>query len=153
MKWLAVVAVAAGAAHAEPGYFAAVGGGANVGTPFGELELGRRFARAPFLELGLAYSYDRAISELPFQTLGVAVRTYVAGVGRVELFHEASAALALSSSGKFGDRAIGDRLLGPMFALGIGAEVAIDCRWSIGLVVSTGTPVWLRSALAVRLAF
>ena len=153
MKWLAVVAATAGVAHAEPGSFAAAGGGANVGTPFGEVELGRRFMRAPFLELGLAYSYDRAISELPFQTLGVAVRTYVARWGRFELFEQASAALALSGSGKFGDRAIGDRLLGPMFAVGIGAEVAIDCRWSVGLVVATGTPVWLRSALAVRLAF
>jgi len=153
MKWLAVIAATASVAHADPGYFAAAGGGANVGTPFAQVKLGRRFARAPFLELGFAYSYDRAISELPFQTLGVAVRTYVARFGRVELVHEASAALALSSSGKFGDRAIGDRLLGPMFALGIGAEVAIDCHWSVGLVVSTGTPVWLRSAVAVRFAF
>ena len=153
MKWLAALAATTSLAHAEPGFFATAGGGTNVGTPFAAVGVGRRFVGAPFLELALAYSYDRAISELPFQTLGLAVRTYVARFARVELYHQATASLAMSSSGAFHDRKLGDRLLGPMLTMGLGVEVALDPCWAVALAVSTGTPVWLRPELAVRYAF
>lgn len=153
MKSVAIIALAVGTASADPGYFAAAGGGANVAHPFGELTVGRRFLRAPHFEVGLTYSYDAKISELPFQTLGIAVRTYFGHVGPLEIFHQAAASLALSSSGTFGDRAIGDRLLGAMLTAGLGADFAIDRCWSVSLAASIGTPVWLRSELAVRYTF
>jgi hypothetical protein len=154
MKRVLLIALAStGSARAEPGFFAAVGAGASVAHPFGELRVGRRFAGAPFFELGIAYSYDAAISELSFQTLGIAARTYLVRRGELEIFSEATASLALSSSGRFMDRAIGDRLLGAMLAIGAGGAYAIDPCWSVTLTVSTGTPVWLRSELAVQRRF
>ncbi len=153
MKWIAIVVMAGGVASAEPGNFVAVGAGANVAHPFGELRVGRRFARAPFFEIGLAYSYDAAISELPFQMLGVAARTYFGHVSAVEIYSEATASFALSSSGMYMDRAIGDRLLGSILTIGAGAAYAIDPCWSVTLAVSTGTPVWLRSTLAIQRRF
>lgn len=153
MKWVVAIALAMGTAHAEPGFFAAAGAGANVSHPLGELRVGRRFQGAPFFELSLAYSYDAAISELPFQTLGLAARTYVGHVWALEIYSEATASLAQSGSGKFADRAIGDRLLGGMLTVGVGAAYAIDPCWSVTLALATGTPVWLRSELAVQRRF
>jgi hypothetical protein len=147
VKSLLVVGVLAGVAAAEPGYTVALGGGLNVGHPFVDARLGHRWSR---VEVALDYSYDAKISELPFQTFGVAVRTFLTTVGPVELFHQASASFALSSSGTFDDRQLGDRLLGGFFTQGLGAEYAIDPCWSVALTVSTGYPVWLRPELAVK---
>jgi len=142
-------------AHAEPGFTAGVGGGTNVDAPYVVAQLGRRFERVPFLEVFLDYSYDRPISELSFQTFGAGVRTYVARWDRVELFHQATAAFAVSASGKgpVQNRDLGERLLGAFMEQGLGVAVHIDCRWSASLAVSTGYPVWLRPELAVRVVF
>jgi hypothetical protein len=145
VRWLALLALA-GTAHADGWTFAA-GVGTNVQHPFADARVGHRWS---IVEVALDYSYDAAISELPFQTFGVAVRTFFARVHGVELFHQATAAFALSSAGDFNDRALGDRLLGAFLTQGLGADYAIDRCWSVALTVSTGYPVWLRPELAVR---
>ncbi len=152
---IVVVALLAGSASAEPGFTAALGGGTNVGTPFVEAQLGRRFHRAPFLEAFLDYSYDRPISELSFQTFGVGIRTYVTRFDRFELFLQAVASFALSASGKgpVQDRALGERLLGAFMTQGIGISAAIHGGWNASFAVSTGYPVYLRPELAVRYTF
>jgi hypothetical protein len=151
-----VVLATATTARAEPrtGFTATAGGGLNVETGFVELQLGRRFARASFFEAYLDYSYDRPISAFSFQTFGIGVRTYFARFDRLELFHQASAAFAISSAGTATapDRMLGDRLLGPVFTQGIGIATTIRC-WTAALVVSTGDPVWLRPEVAVRYTF
>ena len=65
---LAVVALLAATASANPdgGFTAAVGGGTNVGTPFIEAQLGRRFHRAPFLEIGTAVISYRLVPDVTF---------------------------------------------------------------------------------------
>ena len=157
LRPLLVVAVLSTVARADPGggFTAAAGGGTNVGTPFVEAQLGRRFKRAPFIELYLDYSYDRPISELSFQTFGVGVRTYFKRFDRFELFHQALAAFALSSSGAgpVQGRAIGERILGPVMMQGLGISAQLYRCWTASLTVSTGYPVWLRPELAVRYTF
>jgi len=136
------------------GFTATAGGGLNVDTPFVEAQLGRRFTRAPFFEVFLDYSYNAAISELSFQTFGVGARTYVLRFGkRFELFHQALAAFAISGSGEFDNRDIGQRVLGAVLTQGVGVQAAIDPCWNVALTVSTGTPVWLRPELTVRFTF
>lgn len=146
-----------GVASAEPqtGYTLGGGGGTNVGTPFVEAHAGRRFTRARFFELYLDYSYDRAISEFAFQTVGVGVRTYLTTFGRFELFYQASAAFAVSSGGHgpVMNLSIGERLLGAMLEQGVGVEASLGGGWTCALVVSTGNPVWLRPELAVKYTF
>lgn len=143
--------------HADPhgGFTAALGGGTNVGTPYVEAQLGRRFRRAPFFEIYLDYSYDRPISELSFQTFGAGVRTYVKRFGRFELYHQALLAFAVSSSGTgpVQNRAIGERLLGAFVTQGLGLSAQLHGCWSAALTVSTGYPVWLRPELALRYTF
>src|SRR3954468_10848295 len=154
--FIGVIVALAATAHADPGGFtAAVGGGTNVGTPFVEAQLGRRFHRAPFLEIALDYSYDRPISELSFQTFGAGVRTYFAHFDRFEVFHQAVLAFAVSSSGTgpVQGRAIGERVLGAFMTQGIGIAAHLDCRWSASFTLATGYPVWLRPELAVRVTF
>ncbi len=149
-----VLAASAREAVAEPGFSLAAGGGANVGTPFVEARAGRRFERAPHFELYVDYSFDRAISEFSFQTFGVGVHTYLLRfASRFELFHQAVAALAISGSGSFMNRDLGQRLLGPVLSQGVGVEAALDRCWAAALVVSAGDPVWLRSELAVKYTF
>ena len=63
------------------------------------------------------------------------------------------AGFVVSSSGRFNNRAIGDRLLGPVFTQGLGVQVVMHQAWTAALVVSTGYPVWLRPELAVRYTF
>lgn len=152
MRVLIALLICASVAHAEPrgGFTFAAGGGTNVGTPFAELQVGRRFVRAPFLELFLDASYGAAISEVPFMTLGAGIRTYFLRRGRVELFHQALAAFAISGSGNVNDRAIGERLLGAFMTQGVGISVELCRCWSVSLAVSTGYPVWLRPELAAR---
>jgi hypothetical protein len=154
---LAVVALLAATASADPGggFTAAVGGGTNVGTPFVEAQLGRRFHRAPFLEIFLDYSYDRPISELSFQTFGGGVRTYFTRFDRFELFFQAVAAFGVSSSGTgpVQNRAIGERLLGAFMTQGIGISAQLHRCWTASFTVSTGYPVYLRPELAVRYTF
>ena len=137
------------------GFTATLVGGLNVDTPFVELELGRRFDRAPHFELYLDYSYGAAISEFSFQTFGAGVRTYFFEHGRVELFHQALLALGVSSSGNgvVEDRAIGERLLGAFMTQGLGAQVQLTQELSLTLGVATGYPVWLRSDVGVRFTF
>jgi hypothetical protein len=154
---LAVVALLAATASADPGggFTVAVGGGTNVGTPFVEAQLGRRFHRAPFLEIFLDYSYDRPISELSFQTFGGGVRTYFTRFARFELFFQAVAAFGVSSSGTgpVQNRAIGERLLGAFMTQGIGISAQLYRCWTASFTVSTGYPVYLRPELAVRYTF
>ena len=149
---LVALLLVASSAHAKPGFTATAGAGANVDTPFVELQLGRRFRRAPFFEFFLDYSYDRPISLFSFQTFGVGARTYFLHRGRFEMFHQAVASFALSSSGRgdVQDRDIGQRVLGGVLAQGVGLQFAIDRCWNVALTVSVGTPIWLRSELAVR---
>ena len=137
------------------GFTATLGAGANVDTPFVEAQLGRRFTRAPFFELFVDYSYNRPISEFSFQTFGLGARTYLFRRRRFEMFHQAVAALAISSSGKgdVQDREIGERLLGAVLTQGVGTQLAINRCWNVALTVSTGTPIWLRTELAVRYAW
>jgi hypothetical protein len=138
-----------------PGFSVAVGGGVNVGTPFIEAQVGRRFEAAKHFELYLDYSYDAAISEFSFQTFGLGARTYLASFGRFELFHQALAGFAVSSGGEgpVSHREIGERLLGPVFTQGVGAEVLLYRGLTATLVVSTGYPVWLRPELTVKYRF
>lgn len=140
----------------EPGgYTLTAGGGLNVDVPFGELQLGRRFVRAPTFELYLDYSYGMAISEYDFQTFGIGARTYFSKHGRVEVFHQALAAFGLSASGNgvVENRALGERVLGAFMEQGVGVQVALSESWRLATVVSVGYPVWLRSELALRYAF
>jgi hypothetical protein len=158
MRWVVIVAVLAGAASAEPtGTSVATGGGTNVGTPFVEARLGRRFARASHFEVYADYTYDRAISMFSFQTFGLGVHSYFASFsdGRFELFHQAVAAFAISSSGAgpVQNRMLGERLLGPVFTQGLGIEFHIDPCWAAAFVLSTGDPVWLRPELTVKYTF
>lgn len=157
MRLVVIVAALGSAAAAEPtGYSVATGGGTNVGTPFVELRAGRRFARAPHFEVYADYTYDRAISMFSFQTFGVGVHSYLFGfAGRFELFHQAVAAFAISSSGTgpVQNRMLGERLLGPVFTQGVGVEAHIDPCWSAAFVLSTGDPVWLRPELNVKYTF
>jgi len=153
---LVLVALATTTADAEPraGFTASAAGGLNVGAPYVDAQLGRRFKRARFFELYLDYSYGAAISEFSFQTFGLGERTYFGRFDRFEVFHEALAAFAVSSSGTSSiGRAIGERLLGPVFTQGIGLQATIHGCWSAALVVSTGYPVWLRTELAARYTF
>lgn len=131
------------------GWFASAGLGANTTHAFGEVQIGHRLCTVPF-ELYVDYSYDAAISQFSFQTLGVGARTYFYRAGAVQVFHQALAGAALSSGGEGAvqNRTFGDRLLGGVFEQGVGVEVAFGA-WSIKLVESTGYPVWLRSELGV----
>jgi len=152
--WVVVALLAASAAEAKPGFTATAGGGVNVDTPFVETQLGRRFVRAPFFELFLDYSYNATISEFPFQTFGIGARTYVFRFAqRFELFHQALAAFAISGSGDFDNRDIGQRVLGAVLTQGVSVQASINPCWTVALVVSTGTPVWLRPELTVRFTF
>jgi hypothetical protein len=155
MKRLVLVAALAGTAAADPGFTVSAGAGTNVGTPFVLARAGRRFARAPFFELFADYSYDKAISAFSFQTFGVGVRTYLARWGRVELFAQATAGLAISEGGTAQDpaRELGDRLLGPVFTQGVGVAVHVCRCWSASFTLSTGDPVWLRPELAATYSF
>ena len=140
---------------ADGGFTLTAGGGLNVDTAFGELQLGRRFVRAPHFELYLDYSYGAAISDFNFQTFGIGARTYFAHHGRVEVFHQALMAFGLSGSGNgaVDDRELGERVLGAFMEQGIGAQIALTESWRLAAVVSVGYPVWLRSELALRFAF
>jgi hypothetical protein len=140
---------------ADGGFVLSAGGGLNVDTPFGELQLGRRFVRAPQLELYFDYSYGAAISELDFQTFGVGARTYLSARGRVEVFLQSLAAFGLSASGngEVENRALGERVLGAFMEQGAGVQIALSESWRLATVVSVGYPVWLRSELALRYAF
>jgi len=146
-----IVVLACGVAGAEPtGWSVATGGGTNVGTPFVEARAGRRFGH---FELYADYTYDRAISMFSFQTFGVGVHSYLWKLSdRFELFHQAVAAFAVSSSGEgpVQDRMLGERLLGPVFSQGVGIEAHLDACWSAAFVLSTGDPVWLRPELTVK---
>jgi hypothetical protein len=154
---IALVVAAPALARADGAFSATAGAGLNVGTPFFEGQLARRFVRAPHVELYLDYSYDRPISELSFQTFGVGVRTYFAKLadGDVELYHQALAGFALSSSGKgpVQDRSLGERLLGGVFEQGVGVAYHVDACWAIAATASVGYPVYLRSDLAIRWSF
>ena len=152
MRVLIALLLCASLARAEPrsGFTFAATGGTNVDAPFAGVQVGRRFARAPFLELYLDASYGAAISELPFTTFGAGLRTYFLRRGRIELFHQALAAFAISGSGDVHDRAIGERLLGAFMTQGVGVSVELCSCWSVSLTVSTGYPVWLRPELAAR---
>jgi hypothetical protein len=159
-RWVVVAALCSvvTAARADVGGFTAtVGAGVNVDTPFVEAQVGRRFRRAPFFEAFLDYSYDRPISLFSFQTFGVGARTYFAHPWCIEVFHQAVAAFAISSSGtsEAPNRDLGQRLLGGILTQGIGAQLPLGAghRWAVALTVSTGTPVWLRPELAVRGTF
>jgi len=138
-------------AAADGAFTATAGGGLDVGTPFGELQLGRRFRAAPHFELYLDYSYNGAISTYPFHTFGIGARTYLVSFDRFELFHQALAATGLGSGGHL--RTIGDRLLGAFLTQGLGLDAKLAPCWSVAVVVSTGYPVWLRSELVVRYRF
>ena len=138
-------------AAADGAFTATAGGGLNVGTPFAELQVGRRFAGAPHFELYLDYSYGAAISTYPFHTFGLGARTYLKRWGRVELFHQALAAFGLGTGGHF--QMFGDRVLGPFLTQGVGVAVTVAPCWSVAFVASTGDPVWLRTELAVRYRF
>lgn len=140
---------------ADGGFTLSAGAGVNVDTPYGELQLGRRFVRAPHFELYLDYSYGAAISEFDFQTFGIGARTYFFSRGRVEVFHQALLAFGVSASGNgtVEDRALGERVLGAFMAQGLGTQVALSESWRLAIVVSVGYPVWLRPELAVRFAF
>ena len=150
-----VVAVAIGfvprIVAADGAFTVALGGGVNVGSRFAEIQIGRRFHGAPHFELYLDYSYNAAISTYPFHTFGIGARTYLARFDRFELFHQALVATALGSGGHL--RTIGDRILGAFLTQGIGLDAKLAPSWSVGVVVSTGYPVWLRSELAARYAF
>jgi hypothetical protein len=137
------------------GFTAGVGGGLNVGTPFVEAQLGRRFAGAIHFELYLDYSYDRPISDFAFQTFGIGARTYLFRFARFELLYQAAAGFAVSSSGNavVGNRTIGDRLLGPVFTQGLGVDAVLHRCWTASLVLSIGDPVWFRPDVAVRYTF
>ncbi|MBL8624489.1 MAG: hypothetical protein JNK64_24490 [Myxococcales bacterium] len=164
-RWgAALLVVAAAPAVAEPGarpdrrpvgFTVAVGAGVNVDTPFVEVQLGRRFRCAPHLEAYVDYSYDRPISAFAFHTLGVGVRTRIGGVGPVEVFHQATAALAVSEAGRgpVQDRDLGQRLLGAILTQGVGAATTLPGRWTVALTLTTGTPVWLRPSLDVQRTF
>ena len=83
----------------------------------------------------------------------IGVHSYLWKLGeRFELFHQAVAAFAVSSSGEgpVQNRMLGERLLGPVFTQGVGLEMHIDPCWSAAFVLSTGDPVWLRPELAVK---
>ena len=133
------------------GFFIAAGGGLNVGHPFGELQIGRRFRSSPHFELFLDYSYDAAISELRFQTFGVGERTYLTHLGPTELFHQAVASFAVTQGGDL--RAVGDRLLGGFFTQGLGLALVTGSAWTLEVSLQTGYPVWLRSDIALRVRF
>jgi len=135
----------------DTGFTASAGGGLDVGAPFGELQLGRRFTGAPHFELFVDYSYNAAISTYRFHTFGVGARTYITRFGQFELFHQALAAFALGSGGHL--RTFGDRLLGAFVTQGIGMSAHVSSCWSAAVVVSTGYPVWLRPELVVRYRF
>lgn len=145
----------AGPRHRPAGVTLAIGGGVNVATPFVEIQAGRRFRGAPHVEAFVDYSYDRPISAFAFHTLGVGVRTRLAGVGRFELYHQAVAALAVSESGRgpVHDRDLGQRLLGALLTQGVGAAVMVGDRWMVSAGLTTGTPVWLRPSLDVGATF
>ena len=140
---------------ADGGFTLSAGAGLNRDAPFGELQLGRRFVRAPQFELYLDYSYGAAISEYAFQTIGIGARTYFVHRGRVEVFHQALAAFGVSASGNdtVADRALGERLLGAFMAQGLGVQIALSESWRLATVVSVGYPVWLRPEIALRFAF
>lgn len=140
---------------ADGGFTLSAGGGLNVEAPYGELQLGRRFVRAPHFELYLDYSYGAAISAYDFQTFGIGARTYFFHRERVEVFHQALLAFGLSASGNdtVDDRALGERVLGAFVAQGLGVQIALSESWWLGAVVSFGYPVWLRPELALRFAF
>jgi hypothetical protein len=150
VRFILALCLVATAAHAEPGYTVTAGGGLNVDAPYAEAQLGRRFVRAPFLELFVDYSFNAAISEFTFHTLGAGVRTYFLHRGRVELFHQALAAFGVSSSGDYDNRDLGQRVLGAFLTQGAGVQLAFNPCWNVALTVSTGTPVWLRPELAAR---
>jgi hypothetical protein len=153
---IVVAFAAAPQARADPGpgFTAALGGGLNVGKPFAEAQLGRRFARARYFELFVDYSFDKAISQFSFQTLGLGARTYFARFDRFELYHQAVAAFALASGGNSPvARDLGDRLLGGLFTQGVGIAARVHGCWTAAFTVSTGYPVWLRTELAVRYTF
>lgn len=139
----------------RPGLGLAVAGGLNVTHPFVRAELGWRFARAEFLELYGEYSLNAAISTFPFHTLGVGVRTYFTRFGRVALYAQASAGLAIASGGSSPapSRTLGERLLGAFMTQGVGLDLALVRGLSAGLSVSTGYPVWLRPELSLRWRF
>ena len=158
---VALVAVGPTAARASgggdrpAGFTLTAGFGLNVDTPFVEIQAGRRFTCARHFELFLDYSYDRPISTFSFQTLGIGARTHVARLGPVELFHQALAAFAVSSSGTgpVTGRDLGERLLGGFLTQGVGLATTRPGRWTVALVVSTGYPVWLRPELTVQHTF
>jgi hypothetical protein len=148
------VHVASAERFEEPGaggFFVAAGAGLNVGHPFGEVQVGRRFRHAPHFELYLDYSYDAKISEYAFQTFGLGGRTYLATIAHCELFHQALASFAISQGGDL--RTIGDRLLGGFFTQGLGLALVTGSAWTIEVAVSTGYPVWLRSDVALVVRF
>jgi len=136
----------AGSARAEERWFASAGAGLNTSHPFGELQLGRHFAHVPF-ELYLDYSYDAAIEQYAFQTLGIGARTYFMHVGNLRLFHQALAGGVVSS----GPGNFGDRLIEGIFEQGLGLSLDIVPGWSVKAAVATGLPVHVRSELGVTL--
>jgi hypothetical protein len=158
VRSLVIVALLATGARAEPtGFWVATGGGTNVGTPFVEARVGRRFTRAEHFAIYADYSYDRAISMFSFQTFGIGVHSYLFAFadGRLEMFHQATAGFAVSSSGAgpVQGRMLGERLLGPVFTQGLGVEAHVDACWAAAFVVSIGDPVWLRPELSVKYTF
>jgi len=133
------------------GFTVSAGAGGNVDTLFANAQIGRRFVRAPHVELYLDYSYDLAISEYAFHTIGIGARTYLARVGPYELYLQTLAATAVSQGGNL--RTFGDRLLGPFFTQGVGIAYQISPAISFATTASTGDPVWLRYDVALRLTF
>lgn len=137
------------------GFTARIGGGANVLDPYLELQLGRRFTRAPWFELYLDYSYNWPISEFSFHTFGVGARTMLVRGRHAQLFHQSLLAFAVSSSGDgpVTDRELGERLLGAFVTQGLGVAWQLAPRWTMSLAASTGYPVWLRSDVSVGVTF
>ena len=150
--------VAAGDAAAEPldaGFTVSVGGGVNVDAVFATVQAGRRFERAPHVEVYLDYSYGRPISTFAFHTFGLGVRTQLKQGARIGWFHQAGAALAVSSSGERDtpNRELGERLLGAFMTQGLGVAVRLDRDWRLRATVLTGYPVWLRGEVALEYTF
>lgn len=144
------------AAASRRGFTATAGVGMTVGTPFVELQVGRRLSgRARHGEVYLDYSYNAAISAYPFHTIGVGLRTYFPVGARLELFHQAMVGTAIAGGGheEVTGRDLGQRLLGAFTTQGLGAQLHLTGDWAIAAVVSTGYPVWLRPELTVRYTF
>lgn len=129
-----------------------VEGGLNVSRPYVGGHLAWRFVSAPYFELLLDYDYATKISQFPFHTASVGMRTYLGKWAAFELFSASLCGVAIAGDGHHAltNRDLGARLLGAFLSQGLGVQASLGGGWLAGIEVATGYPVWLRSQLSVR---